>query len=74
MEAIPWDIILVDIIVPYKLEEKIRMTLSYIFFAVIEYVNRWFKIVKCNNKQKSTTSNLVDQAWLCIYTRPEIII
>ena len=33
----------------------------------------WFEIVQYSGKQADTIENLVEQTWLCRYTRPRII-
>ena len=44
------------------------------YLAVIYPTTGWFKIVQYNDKQEDKISNLVEQAWLCRYSRPTIII
>ena len=34
----------------------------------------WFEIVQYNDKDATTVANLFDQAWLCRYPRPMIIL
>ena len=33
----------------------------------------WFEIVRYDEKQSDTISNLVEQTWLCRYPRPTLI-
>ena len=40
---------------------------------MIDPATGWFEIVQYNYKQAATIANLVEQMWLCIYTRPTII-
>ena len=42
-------------------------------FTIIDPVTGLFEIVQFNDKQASIISNLVEQAWLCLYPRPTII-
>ena len=42
--------------------------------TMIDPVTGWFKILQYNDEHSVTISNLVDQAWICRYPRPEIIL
>ena len=33
----------------------------------------WYKIIQYNDKYADTIANLVEQAWICRYPRPKII-
>ena len=40
---------------------------------MIELATGWFEIVRYDDKQSYKIANLVEQTWLCRYTRPTII-
>ena len=42
--------------------------------TIIYPTTSWFKVVKYNDKRSAKISNLVYQAWICIYPSPKIII
>ena len=65
-EAVSWDIVLVDIIVPYKFRREGHddpLIIKYI--TIIDPKNGWCEIVRYNDKNKATIENLVDQVQLC---------
>ena len=41
--------------------------------TMLDSETEWFEIVQYNDKHESTISILVEQAWLCRYPRPKII-
>ena len=73
-EAIPWERLSVNILVPYHIRREGREKLIILkSLAIIHPETGWFEIVQYNDKQADTISNLVDQTWLCIYPSPMII-
>ena len=73
MEAIPRDILLVDLIGSYTIRREVHDDpLILKASPMIDPKTGWFGIVKYNDKQSSTISNLVEQTWLCRYSRPTI--
>ena len=72
-EAISWDIFLVDLIVSNKIRRKghdgplILKELTMIYLAT-----GWFEIVRYNDKQAATISNIVEQQCLCRHPCPTI--
>ena len=67
-EAIPWDRLSVDLIVPYTNMREVRDKPIIIkALAIIHVVTGWFEIVQYNDKQESIIPNIVDQTWLCRY-------
>ena len=74
VEALPWDILLVDIIVPYKIriefhdDPLILKSLTIIYPATL-----WLEIVQYNEKQDAKIANLIEKTWLCRYPMPMII-
>ena len=66
--------LLIDIIGQYKLIIGVKddpIILKYLF--IIYPTPGWSKIVQYNDKQSDAISNLVDQAWMCIYPTPTTI-
>ena len=66
---------MVDIIGPHKIIRKVQndyLILKYL--TVINPATGSFKIVKCNDKNAATIYKLVEEAWICRYISPTIII
>ena len=73
-ETDPWNILLVYLIYQYRIRrEGHDETLILKDMNIINPTNGWFEIVRYNDKKSATIENLVEQAWLCIYPRPKII-
>ena len=67
-EAIPWDRLSVDIIGPYKVRrEGHEEPLILRSLTMIYPITGWFKIVQYNDRKAAKISNLLYQAWICIY-------
>ena len=65
VEAIPREILLVDIIGPYKIRrEGNDKPLILNALTMIDLATGWFEIVSYNDKQAATISNIVEQTWL----------
>ena len=73
-QAIPWDRLLVDLIIPYKsIREGYNYPLILKALTIIYPATEWFEIVQHNEKHADTIGDLVEKTFLCIYTRPTII-
>ena len=63
-KAIPWDILLVYLIGPYKIRREINYEQLIIkALTMIDPETGWFEKVQYNNKQAATIEKLVDQKW-----------
>ena len=68
VEVILWEILLVDLMVPYKsIIEVNDNPLILKSWTMIDSETRWFEIVQYNYKQSSMIANLVGQTWFCRY-------
>ena len=71
---IPWDMLLVDLISPFKIRIELqddRLIIKY--STMIDPMTGWFEIVQYNDNQAATIDILVEKAWLRIYPRPTIV-
>ena len=73
-EDILWDRILLDLIEPHY-PSTTREDDPFIpkYLSIIDHVTGWFKKIQYNDKQTDNLFNLVDQAWVCIYSIPTTI-
>ena len=54
---------------PYKIRREVQedpLILKYLI--MLDPATEWFEIVQYNDKYSATISNLVEQAWLYIYS------
>ena len=73
-EAIPWDILLVDLIGSYIIRrEGHDDLLTKTALTIIDLETGWFAIVRYDDEYAATIENLVEKTWLCRYPRPTII-
>ena len=71
---IPWDMLLVDLISPFKIRIELqddRLIIKY--STMIDPMTGWFEIVQYNDSQAATIDILLEKAWLRIYPKPTII-
>ena len=74
LEAIPWNILSVHIIGPYKFRLECHDNPFLLkVLTMIDLSTRWFEIVQYNDQQASKISNMVNQTWLWKYPFPTII-
>ena len=67
-ENIPWYILLVDLIGPYKVRtDSHDNSLIIKSWTMIDPTTRWFEIIQYKGKQAGTIENLLEQTWLCRY-------
>ena len=65
-EAIPWYILLIDLMGPYKIiRESHDHPIILKAITIIDPSTGWFEIVQYNDKQAATISTLLYQKWLC---------
>ena len=73
-ESIPWDRLLVDLMIPFKIRiEEQYEPLIIKYFTMIDPMTDWFEIVQYNDNRAATIEILVEKAWLRIYPRPTIV-
>ena len=73
-EDIPWDRSLEDIIIPYKIRREGHDNPPIIKSSTMIYLETgWCEIIQYEDKHESTIEKIVEQTWLCRYTRPTII-
>ena len=64
-DTIPCDILLLDIISPYKIRREGKDPIILTALPMIDPGTRWFEIIRYNNKQSDIITNLLYQNWLC---------
>ena len=80
----PWNTVCVDLIGPYSLKAKIRMTdgtlkereITLQAMTFIDPASSWFEIVEVPDTDKTSAriSRLFDQVWLSRYPRPQKVL
>ena len=73
-EAIPWDILCVDLIGPYTIKQVNKKSLTLWCLTMIDPATGWFELVTIEDKRADTIANLVEQNWLCRYPWPTKVI
>ena len=66
-EAIPWDVLCVDLIGPYTVSGKNGKKFTLWCCTMIDPATGWVKIIKINQKSADKIIHVVDQAWLSRY-------
>ena len=70
-EAIPWEILSIDLIGPYKIRrEGHKKPFILKTLTILGLETGWFEIVQYNEKQAATIANLIEQKWLFRYPPP----
>ena len=73
-EAVPWDVLCVDLIGPYTLKRKGKKPLELWCITMIDPATGWFEMVQIPNKQPDTIANKVETTWLTRYPWPTKLI
>jgi transposase InsO family protein len=74
-EAVPWELLCVDLIGPYKIERKKPLTpLTLWALTMIDPATGWFEMVEIKTKQADVVANKIEQAWLSRYPWPSKVI
>ena len=73
-EAIPWDVLCVDLIGPYTMKRKRKKDLTLWCVTMIDPATGWFEIKTIPSKRADVIANLVEQTWLSRYPWPTQII
>jgi hypothetical protein len=73
-KAEPWDKLCVDLISPYTLKRKSKVTLKLWCVTMIDPTTGWFEMKQINDKEVITVANIVETTWLTRYPWPTIII
>ena len=72
-EAHPWEILSVDLIGPYKIQQRKGKDKILWCVTMIDPATGWFEIAECPDKEANTIANLVEQTWLTRYPWPNIL-
>jgi transposase InsO family protein len=73
-EAIPWDVLCIDLIGPYKIRRKGKKFLVCRCVTMIDPATGWFEIHEYDDKRAITVANIVEQEWFARYPWPTQII
>ena len=75
-EAVPWDVLCVDLIGPYSIKSKKQPNKEFNLHAVtmIDPATGWFEIKEIANKEAHTVAEVVEQTWLTRYPWPTQVI
>lgn len=73
-EAIPWDVLCIDLIGPYKIRRKGKDPLICQCVTMIDPATSWMEIATYNDKQAITVANIAEQEWFSRYPWPTQII
>ena len=73
-EVIPWMILCVDLIGPYKVSRKGKEPYILWCCTMIDPATGWIEIVEITTKSADEIINVVDQAWLSRYPWPTKVI
>ena len=79
-EAVPWDLLCVDLVGPYTVTlkkgktKKDDITRSLQAMTFIDPATGWFEISEIPDKESQTMSDILDTVWFSRYPRPSKII
>jgi transposase InsO family protein len=73
-EAVPWQKLCVDLIGRYEIRRKAKKTLHLWCVTMIDPATGWFEMREISNKKADYIANVVEQAWLTRYPKPEMIL
>ena len=73
-ESIPWEILCVDLIRPYKFNQPNGNIIELWAVTMIDPATGWFKIKEIPSKRANYISNTVELTWLTRYPWPTSII
>lgn len=71
-EVVPWQTLCVDLIGPYTLGKKNKLTIWAI--TMIDPSTGWLEIVPLHTKRADVIANLVEQNWLTRYPKPDQVV
>src|SRR5687768_4577070 len=69
-EALIWDKMCIDLIVPYKIRRKGKSNLVCKCVTMIDPASGWFEIHLYDNKRSITVANVAEKEWLSRYPWP----
>jgi transposase InsO family protein len=71
-EAIPWDVLCIDLIGPYTIERKSKAKKPLTLWALtmIDPATGWFEMREIQTKKADVVANVLEQAWLTRYPWP----
>jgi Integrase zinc binding domain len=72
-EAEPWDKLCVDLIGPYTLKRKSKVSLKFWCVTMIDPATGWFEMKQINDKEATTVAIIVETTWLTRYPWPTMI-
>ena len=73
-EYVPWQILCVDLIGPYKIKCNGKSNLLLWCVTMIDPATGWFEMARIVNKEPITVANMVEQTWLTRYPWPKLLI
>jgi transposase InsO family protein len=75
-EAIPWDVLCIDLIGPYTITRKNKKKEALCLWALtmIDPATGWFEMREITTKRADVIANVLEQAWLTRYPWPTQII
>jgi transposase InsO family protein len=75
-ECVPWDVLCVDSIGPYKIRTGPKKTdvITVQCITMIDPATSWFEICEKSDKTGMTSANIVEQQWLSRYPWPTQVI
>jgi hypothetical protein len=74
-QAIPWDVLCVDLIGPYKIRQKgKKKPLVCKAVTMIDPATGWFEMHEWIDKESISIANIVEEQWLSRYPWPTKVI
>jgi hypothetical protein len=73
-EALPWDIMCIDLVGPYKIRRRGHKDLICKAVTMIDPATGWFEIHQFDDKRAITIANIAEQQWFSRYPWPTQII
>ena len=69
-ESIPWDVMCIDLIGPYKIRRKGKNDLVCRCVTMIDPATGWFEMHQYDDKRSITVANIAEQEWFSRYPWP----
>ena len=70
----PWDMLCVDLIVPYMIPQKRTKSLKLWCLTMIDPVTSWFDMAQIPNKMAAKIADISEKTWFTCYPLPQPIV
>ena len=73
-EAMPWDVLCVDLIGPYMIDQEVGPPVQLWCVTMIDPATSWLEIRSIETKSADVISNVIEQAWFTRYPWPSQVV